>query len=540
MAGNTPVSGATVKLGFRTTLTNIDGSYQMDSAVLDKNVTVVTVEKEGFMTGIRTFSATSGINEVNIKIFSKILSGEFETNVGGTVELPNFCKVEFSPNTIEKESGGSYTGLVRAYLVYLDPTKPYMPDYIPGSYLADDKNNNRVTLVSYGMIGVELESPTGEQLQLIKRKTATITSAIPASLQSSAPATISLWHMDESTGLWKEEGTATKVGSNYVGTVSHFSFWNFDVPTPVVNLNAVIKDQNGNPLAFRQLRLNAPNLGFGFATTDQNGEISGAIPAGAIISIEIYFATCSYYFPLTTIGPFTSNTNLGTITVNVPEDKLVTGRVVNCSGNAVTNGFVIINYGQRIYSSIVNSNGEFSLTITACNATDTACQIIAVDNNAQLQSSSITVRLPNATINIGNISACGNTPTTQFMTYSFDNRPPVTFTEAWSFSRIEGTKNVGDTSITVIMTDSGAGPGLFINFKDNNSINGPSPLVYVHFNESFTQHVPAQPINVMLTSYASQVGEFYSGSFSGDIVDVRDINGVRHPFTCSFRLRRTR
>jgi hypothetical protein len=35
-----------------------------------------------------------------------------------------------------------------------------------------------------------------------------------------------LWSFDEAKGLWKEEGQAIKTGSNYVGDVSHFSFWN--------------------------------------------------------------------------------------------------------------------------------------------------------------------------------------------------------------------------------------------------------------------------------------------------------------------------
>lgn len=54
--------------------------------------------------------------------------------------------------------------------------------------MANDKDNRRVALKSFGMMAVELESPSGEKLQIAKDNTAKLTIAIPASLQSSAPS----------------------------------------------------------------------------------------------------------------------------------------------------------------------------------------------------------------------------------------------------------------------------------------------------------------------------------------------------------------
>jgi hypothetical protein len=59
-------------------------------------------------------------------------------------------------------------------------------------------------------------------------KTAKLRFTIPSSLRSTAPATIPLWSVDETTGLWKQEGSATKGTDYYEGDVSHFSFWNCD------------------------------------------------------------------------------------------------------------------------------------------------------------------------------------------------------------------------------------------------------------------------------------------------------------------------
>ena len=127
--------------------------------------------------------------------------------------------------------------------------------------MADDRNNNRVTLASYGMIAVELESTAGEKLQIATGNSATLTMPIPSSIQSSAPATIALWSVNEQTGIWKEEGTATRSGSNYVGTVSHFSFWNCDISIPAVNLSMTIKDEHAVPLVHAHVRLTRQNPG---------------------------------------------------------------------------------------------------------------------------------------------------------------------------------------------------------------------------------------------------------------------------------------
>ncbi len=94
--------------------------------------------------------------------------------------------------------------------------------------------------MSFGMMAVVLESTSGEKLQIAKDKSAKLTIPIPSSIQSSAPASISLWYVDEQTGLWKEEGTATKNGTSYVGDVKHFSFWNADFSNPAVNVSVTI------------------------------------------------------------------------------------------------------------------------------------------------------------------------------------------------------------------------------------------------------------------------------------------------------------
>jgi len=83
-------------------------------------------------------------------------------------------------------------------------------------------------------------------LQLATGKNATVTFPIATATQSTAPATIPLWFFDETKGMWIEQGSATKTGNTYVGTVSHFTWWNCDWGGGPLTYTATFVDQNGN------------------------------------------------------------------------------------------------------------------------------------------------------------------------------------------------------------------------------------------------------------------------------------------------------
>ena len=214
-----PASGVKITVGSKTVTTNNSGYFRINDAALDKNASLVNAEKPGYFKAFRTFNATSGVNQVVIKLMKKELAGTVDPNTGGDVNLPNGSKISLPSNGIVTElNGTSYSGNVNVYASYINPKSSDINQTIPGSFMANDKNNKRVSLLSYGMMAVDIESTSGEKLQIAKDNAAKLTIPIPSSLQSSAPATISLWYIDEQTGLWKEEGTATKNGGNYLNS----------------------------------------------------------------------------------------------------------------------------------------------------------------------------------------------------------------------------------------------------------------------------------------------------------------------------------
>src|SRR5687768_9421366 len=66
-----PASGVTVTVGTKTAVTNASGYFRIANASLDKKTALVTAEKAGYFKGLRSFSATSGTNQVVIKLLKK-------------------------------------------------------------------------------------------------------------------------------------------------------------------------------------------------------------------------------------------------------------------------------------------------------------------------------------------------------------------------------------------------------------------------------------------------------------------------------------
>jgi hypothetical protein len=157
-----PAAGVQITVGAKNSITNENGYFRIVDAALDKNASLVTAEKPGYFKAFRTFNATSGVNQVLIKLLKKSLTATIDAKTGGEVILPNEAKISLPANGFITESNGiSYNGSVNVYTSYIDPKSSDINQTIPGSFMADDKNNRRVSLISYGMMAVVLESTSG-------------------------------------------------------------------------------------------------------------------------------------------------------------------------------------------------------------------------------------------------------------------------------------------------------------------------------------------------------------------------------------------
>jgi hypothetical protein len=534
---NQPAENAVVKVGSETTTTNSHGYFRINNAALDKNAALVTVEKTGYFTAYRCFGATSGTNQVVIKLTKKILSGTVNGTSGGDVNLSNGTKISLPASGIVKAVDNSgYTGTVNVYAAYIDPTGPDILQRVPGSFAGTDKNDKRVFLTSYGMLAVELQSTAGEKLQIKAGSTATLTSPVPSSIQASAPATISLWYIDEKTGLWKEEGVATKQGNNYVGSVRHFSFWNCDTGISGITLSATLKTSAGQPLVNAWVVITAGTFGSASGYTDSAGQVKGLVPAGTDLVLEVR-DNCSSPIYSQNVGPYNEDVNVGTITVasTTPAVVTISGTLTNCGGGNVSNGYAILAIDNWVHYAKVDGSGNFSTNYILCSTVGVNVQVLGVDEATQQQGTAASSPVTAPTTNVGSVSACGNS-STQFLNYTLDGTP-YSITSADSLTGFTQGQS-GTSSNTYIDGLKMTGDRLSFKFAHSTNTAGTYPLTNMEVQTNttlYTNLTVIQPFNVVITNFPQIIGEFYEGSFNGQF---KDTSNVSHAITSSFRVRR--
>lgn len=537
-----PVSGATVISGTNSTTTDRYGSFRFRNISLSKANGTVKIIHNGYFNAYRSFISVAGrINNVRIKLIPKTNAGNFSAASGGTISISGGAKLVIPVNAIADAGGAAYIGTVNVAMAWIDPSSADLPNILMGDLRGITTDNQERGLSTYGMIGVELTGTGGQPLKIAAGKTAELTFPIPASLQGNAPATIDLWHFDEATARWKQEGTATKTGSNYIAQVNHFSFWNCDAPFPLVDLCMSFKDGNGQPLINAQVRIKRTvNNTFGYGRTDSAGNLCGKVPKDEALVLEV-LDQCNNVVYSQNIGPFSTATTLPVTTVNIPaaNSLIITGTVTNCSNANVTNGAAVIYMGGGNYYNVPVTNGTFSLTILRCSSGTVNFTVLGVDYTTIQQSVPVSGSGTTGTVNVGTVQACG-TSSAQFLELIIDGTP-------YNYVSPPDNFNYSDSTIAGVYTNKtwifafrqNAGTTTYSSFSFNNNAAAATGLPLNNLNVYLGAALNSQTVTtaspvVNVTGFGPVGTGFVEGNFNVQM----DFAGTIRNVVCNFRVRR--
>lgn len=529
-----PVMNAAVSSGSATTTTDVNGVFRFNNIQIYSRFGFVKVTKSGYFTGSRTISTNPGVvNYVEIDLLPRSSKGSFTASSGGTVTVQSGTTVAFTGGSVvNAASNAAYSGNVNVYATYLDPTASGMTSHMPGDLRGIAKDNSETGLQSFGMLAVELEGGSGEKLQIAAGQQATITMAIPASLQGSAPASIPLWYFNDTTGKWMEQGTATRQGNNYVGQVGHFSWWNCDLSVPMVKLTLHLKDQGGNALPYTNVLLSSSVYGTRGAYTDSSGLAQGMIPQGGTYSLQV-LNMCAGALYSKDLGTINANQDLGTITVTVPGQLVLQGTAVDCFNNPVASGYVLATVDGMNYAGTV-TNGAFTVTANRCGTTATTVQLFAGDFGAVQRGSAGSFTVTNGTVNVGQLSACG-TSLDQYLALQYNNT-----TLTFSFPPDSSSYNVDPSNVNSIWLTSrwNSGPErqIYFSFTNPGGVTGTFPAKYFSVINGNSMYLSQGTPQVTISSYGN-AGGYVQGTISGTLVDSLNKSLV-YPATGNFRLKR--
>ncbi len=309
-----PVMGATVQYDTEDAVTDDTGYYILENVEASSKHASLVVTKSGFFSGSRTFR-TSDSGTVFHRVTLIPLGNALNFTGGNGSVATNLVNIDFPENSVKDElTGELYNGEVEIFIKHIGTDEFAMP----GDLTSINQNDELEILHSYGMVFVEMFADDGRKLNVADGQAVSMTYEIPEELLATAPETIKMWWFDYDAGVWREEGEARREGSRWVGSVAHFSCWNFDLNVPSVLVNGQIIQSNGGQSQFYVTILNDNDQG-GRGSANADGSFSGRVEAGVQLELTIEYieSNCDTIVYQEMVGPFNQDTDLGDITVNL-------------------------------------------------------------------------------------------------------------------------------------------------------------------------------------------------------------------------------
>ena len=514
-----PLDNVNITIGNKTAITDNNGMFVINDVSVKERLGFITAQKPGYLKGMRSVVPTTGTNMINIMLVAETLVSTVASGSSSEVTLSNGAKVSFD-GAFKDENGNAYSGNVDVYMYHLETSNPAIEAIMPGNLQAENANGEERVLVSYGMLNVELKGASGEKLNIADGSVAQIELPINPAQNGVAPATIPLWHFDEVSGIWMEDGEATLVGGKYQGEVSHFSWWNWDAPFPAVILCINAVDANNNPLANLDIKLIESNAVNGrTAFTNGDGNICGFVPINEAFTLKA-FDPCGVEVFSSNIGSFSADTNYSLVLPSVTA-TVISGTLVNCANTNVTNGYASIIYGNQL-ASVPVTNGDFTLSVIQCAAL-TTFSLEGVDYDTFQETDTISYNFGSA--DVGNIIACN--AVSEYITLQVDNDPVDYFlsnitADSWSSTSVSigGQNDIGESIlISGSTTTLGTHP-------DNGS-----SYIGIELNSLNIDHGVPNTLASTITNFGS-AGQYIDITITGSYTDnngvVKSLSGAIH------------
>ncbi|WP_298510945.1 hypothetical protein [uncultured Kordia sp.] len=396
-----------ISIGNATTLTDRNGIFILNDVPVFENFAYITAQKEGYINGSRVvIPKTNGTNKIDIVMFKKVVTETVNSGETSTVTLPDGVEVSFSGGFV-RQDGSTYNGQVEVVLNYAAPNVVATFWRMPGSLLAQNEANEARNLETYGMISVNLFSPAGESLNIEETSPATLKFPVHYTQTSIAPETINLWYFDEEQGYWKEEGQAVKSGDFYTAEVTHFTWWNCDVPFDSIEFCFNLAPNGATQSTPYYVNINrASNNQLIFSGNVYSGGFEcGLIPINEEITVSIFQVASSCFGQLidtqtfsgyatdtSTEISFTEGSNLSTTNI--------TGTANNCNGNPITNGYLYVDE----YNSFSITDGTINIGLQHCESQTATLQLFDFDANQWTIIDNVPLNSQN--FDLGTISTC--------------------------------------------------------------------------------------------------------------------------------------
>ncbi len=158
------------------------------------------------------------------------------------------ARVALAANALVDADGNPVSGEVELTITPVDISDDNQFGVFPGAFAGIDASGDAAPVImSYGTVEYRF-TQNGRELNLAAGQTATVEIPVFVTIHpDGSPIQVgdpgALWYLDESTGLWQQQGAGTVIespasptGLALKGSVSHFSWWNHDIAPEICEM----------------------------------------------------------------------------------------------------------------------------------------------------------------------------------------------------------------------------------------------------------------------------------------------------------------
>lgn len=198
-----------------------DGSFELYVPRADDNRYVINAEKFGYVP-LSIVHVGNAIEELDLTLQEP---ERFEIDPEQAIEVKDRrgTAISIPAGSLVDADGKPAKGPLQLFVYTYDLTQEEMVGDMSGI----NRDGKLVSMESAGAFFAHFSDDEGNKYNLAPDAQAQI--SIPVDQSARFPDAMPLWSYEKEKGLWIEEGRAVQKGDRYVGEVSHFSFWNFDV-----------------------------------------------------------------------------------------------------------------------------------------------------------------------------------------------------------------------------------------------------------------------------------------------------------------------
>lgn len=397
-----PLPGAVLTnlLNAGTSIADERGLIQLSGLSIPAGGLPVLVEADGWMKRLKVLRGRSN-SRTTLRLELYKYDTETAIATGSTGDISQGGRLSLPP-VLAAPDNSTYTGPVLVKSHYYDPTAPDFLADAPGDMSAIGSNGQLYTLQSYGMYAIELFDESGNALSIPDGQKARIQFPVPDDYPP-APNEVPLWSMDESTGKWIEEGVAIRNGAFLEAEVSHFSWWNCDIPFAPTDVCMTIVDQEGTALPNFTYLISSPSQQFAYfyGEADMDGNLCAQVPTGEPVAISVWLG--DVLGAPVELGSFDSPTDLGEVTIDITVFR-VSGRAVDCDGTPLDGALVWYTFNGETGYSFSRADGGFNLVFLTEGTLE--FQVIGQQDAAQSTTGNLSVTTNQLAYDAGDMPTC--------------------------------------------------------------------------------------------------------------------------------------